>query len=344
MRSTLGYNSPNRDSSSKLSSPTLSSAVGERIRDQIAQGNIFTSTQTQTQTQTQTLEHHHISFQPNREPTHKPKRDSDQNPDPVAAPAASVVETPTTQIAGGSNFKTIAPPIREATVNAAGSSPVRYRECVKNHAAITGGHVLDGCGEFMPSGEEGSPEALKCAACECHRSFHRKEIAGVSKYPPIRDTSRRNSSLQHYLPPAPPSLHQHHHHHHHPPHRQFSIHGLSTSPIPAGPFPPVMMAFGGSHGAAAESSSEDLNVFQSNYGGKPSFQQQPSSKKRFRTKFTPEQKDKMMEFAEKLGWRIQKHDEQEVQSFCSEVGVKRPVFKVWMHNNKQAMKKKEGEV
>nr|GMC79951.1 zinc-finger homeodomain protein 6-like [Ipomoea batatas]GMC82529.1 zinc-finger homeodomain protein 6-like [Ipomoea batatas] len=46
---------------------------------------------------------------------------------------------------------------------------IRYRECLKNHAASTGGHVVDGCGEFMPSGEEGTPEALKCAACNYHR-------------------------------------------------------------------------------------------------------------------------------------------------------------------------------
>ncbi|KAK8481301.1 hypothetical protein V6N12_020156 [Hibiscus sabdariffa] len=49
----------------------------------------------------------------------------------------------------------------------------------------------------------------------------------------------------------------------------------------------------------------------------------------------------MVEFAEKLGWRIQKQDEQELQQFCAQVGVKRQVFKVWMHNNKQAMKKKQ---
>lgn len=32
---------------------------------------------------------------------------------------------------------------------------VRYRECMKNHAAAMGGNATDGCGEFMPSGEEG---------------------------------------------------------------------------------------------------------------------------------------------------------------------------------------------
>lgn len=72
-----------------------------------------------------------------------------------------------------------------------------------------------------------------------------------------------------------------------------------------------------------------------------------SMKKRFRTKFSSEQKDKMFAFAEKLGWRIQKHDESAVHQFCADVGVKRHVFKVWMHNNKNTFGKKispnEGE-
>jgi len=53
---------------------------------------------------------------------------------------------------------------------------VRYGECQKNHAASIGGYAVDGCGEFMASGEEGTAAALKCAACNCHRSFHRREI------------------------------------------------------------------------------------------------------------------------------------------------------------------------
>ena len=52
----------------------------------------------------------------------------------------------------------------------------RYRECLKNHAIGIGGHAVDGCGEFMPAGAEGTLDALKCAACNCHRNFHRKEI------------------------------------------------------------------------------------------------------------------------------------------------------------------------
>ena len=64
------------------------------------------------------------------------------------------------------------------------------------------------------------------------------------------------------------------------------------------------------------------------------------SKKRFRTKFSQEQKEKMLQFAESLGWRIQKHDEAAVDQFCADTGVRRQVLKVWMHNNKHTLGKK----
>ncbi|KAJ0972198.1 hypothetical protein J5N97_020157 [Dioscorea zingiberensis] len=63
-----------------------------------------------------------------------------------------------------------------------GSTWVKYKECLKNHAASIGGNATDGCGEFMPSGEEGTIEALKCSACNCHRNFHRKESEGPETY------------------------------------------------------------------------------------------------------------------------------------------------------------------
>lgn len=53
---------------------------------------------------------------------------------------------------------------------------VRYKECRKNHAASIGGYAVDGCREFMASGEEGTAAFLRCAACNCHRNFHRKEV------------------------------------------------------------------------------------------------------------------------------------------------------------------------
>uniref|UniRef100_A0A6N2KA94 ZF-HD dimerization-type domain-containing protein n=1 Tax=Salix viminalis TaxID=40686 RepID=A0A6N2KA94_SALVM len=44
-----------------------------------------------------------------------------------------------------------------------------------------------------------------------------------------------------------------------------------------------------------------------------------------------------MEFAEKLGWKLQRRDEDdEVETFCNGIGVSRQVFKVWMHNHKNS--------
>ncbi|EOY14783.1 hypothetical protein QUC31_000211 [Theobroma cacao] len=206
------------------------------------------------------------------------------------------------------------------------SSVIRYRECLKNHAASIGGNVYDGCGEFMPSGEEGTLEALKCAACDCHRNFHRKEVDGETQFGP--NSSRRSLMLNPLqLPPPLPSPTMLHHH------QRYSVHTSPSSAMVA----PMNVAFGSGGGCGTESSSEDL-MFQSNAEGMPPPPPYVLSKKRFRTKFTQEQKDKMLEFAEKLGWRINKQDEEEVEKFCAEVGVKRQVFKVWMHNNKNVKK------
>ncbi|KZV54596.1 Mini zinc finger 2 isoform 1 [Dorcoceras hygrometricum] len=57
---------------------------------------------------------------------------------------------------------------------------VRYGECEKNHAYDIGGYAVDGCREFMPFAEE----EFTCAACGCHRNFHRRVMAieWVSEY------------------------------------------------------------------------------------------------------------------------------------------------------------------
>ncbi|MFS7956039.1 putative transcription factor ZF-HD family [Helianthus anomalus] len=53
---------------------------------------------------------------------------------------------------------------------------VRYEECQRNLALEVGGYALDGCREFMASTAEGTEGALICAACSCHRSFHRRVV------------------------------------------------------------------------------------------------------------------------------------------------------------------------
>ncbi|XP_068314018.1 zinc-finger homeodomain protein 2-like [Pyrus communis] len=206
---------------------------------------------------------------------------------------------------------------------------VRYRECLKNHAVSIGGHALDGCGEFLSAGDEGTIDALKCAACNCHRNFHRKESEG---------------ELIHHHQGAGGSHQLHHHHHQH----QFSSGYCRPPPPPSGylitsPHARPTLALpaasiGGGGGSHSREEGEDVsNPSSSGGGGGGGF---GMSKKRHRTKFTQEQKEKMLEFAEKVGWRIQKHDEAAIEEFCGETGVKRHVLKVWMHNNKHTLGKK----
>lgn len=168
---------------------------------------------------------------------------------------------------------------------------VRYKECLKNHAAAIGGNATEGCGEFMPNGEEGSLEALICSACNCHRNFHRKETECSGCCPSDYGGKLMLGHLQSYM--------------------------LMSSPQPV---------IGG--GSIPSETNEK------GYGGGGKV------RKRFRTKFSQAQKEKMLRFAEKAGWRIQKVDEKVVQQFCLEIGIKRRVLKVWMHNNKQTFANK----
>ncbi|VVB03893.1 unnamed protein product [Arabis nemorensis] len=52
----------------------------------------------------------------------------------------------------------------------------------------------------------------------------------------------------------------------------------------------------------------------------------------------------MLSFAESVGWKMQRQEESVVQQFCQEIGVRRRVLKVWMHNNKHNLSKKSNNV
>ncbi|KAK8618977.1 hypothetical protein V6N13_132949 [Hibiscus sabdariffa] len=205
--------------------------------------------------------------------------------------------------------------------------PVRYRECLKNHAAAMGGNATDGCGEFMPSGEEGTIEALTCSACNCHRNFHRKEVEGEAPssydcYPLHGMSGRvgRKLLLGHHKSILPP-----------PEALGYPTGTLIQSRAAATPHQMIMSY---NMGSLPSESDED--------GGGVVVGSRPVQvmKKRFRTKFSQEQKEKMLNFAEKVGWKIQKQEESVVQQLCQEIGVKRRVLKVWMHNNKHNLAKK----
>nr|XP_043638581.1 zinc-finger homeodomain protein 9-like [Erigeron canadensis] len=190
-----------------------------------------------------------------------------------------------------------------------------YKECLKNHAASIGGHAVDGCGEFMPSPNSSPsyPTSLKCAACGCHRNFHRRE----QEEPPV---------YQHLIEYQP------HHRHQPPPPPQTTVTSPGNSPSP----PPISSSYYPSAPHMLLALSTGLSAPPPETQNFPAVPTTPghSSKKRFRTKFTPQQKEKMMEIAEQVGWKMQKKDEDLINGFCNEIGVDRNVFKVWMHNNK----------
>ena len=199
----------------------------------------------------------------------------------------------------------------------------RYRECLKNHAVGLGGHALDGCGEFMPAGAEGTLDGLKCAACNCHRNFHRKEGEGHGGISTSPASAAAMASGDAYMVP--------HHHQFSQYYRTPAGYLVATQQRPL-----ALPSTSGGGGGNSRDEQDDVSNPSGGSGGYVG----TASKKRFRTKFTQEQKERMMELAERLGWRIQKHDEQVVQQFCNDTGVKRHVLKVWMHNNKHTLGKK----
>ncbi|XP_015940090.3 LOW QUALITY PROTEIN: zinc-finger homeodomain protein 3 [Arachis duranensis] len=212
---------------------------------------------------------------------------------------------------------------------------VRYRECLKNHAAAMGGNATDGCGEFMPSGDHGTMEALTCSACRCHRNFHRKEIQGEPSAPPpplLEYHHHHFNTATRHLAASRKFLHKNMHHHHHlgyPTAGGGNI--LSAYYHHPSAAPHMLLALSGAGIAAPpESTAAPISAAAA----------LASPRKRFRTKFSQEQKEKMLAFAEKVGWKIQKQEDSVVQNFCNEIGVKRRVLKVWMHNNKHNLAKK----
>ncbi|CAL1392129.1 unnamed protein product [Linum trigynum] len=208
---------------------------------------------------------------------------------------------------------------------------VAYKECLKNHAASLGGHALDGCGEFMPSPNttHTDPTSLKCAACGCHRNFHRREP---------EDNPNTHNPLA--LPPPLAAIEYHPHHRHHPPPPAPLSAAPPRSPNSASP-PPISSSYYPSapHMLLALSGSGLGENPNPNLATVSLHHHSSSSRKRFRSRFTQHQKERMHEFAERVGWKMQKSDEDLVLEFCNEVKVDKGVLKVWMHNNKNTFAK-----
>ncbi|PIN16289.1 hypothetical protein CDL12_11059 [Handroanthus impetiginosus] len=85
---------------------------------------------------------------------------------------------------------------------------VTYTQCLHNHAAHTMNYVFDGCGLFEPSGPNGTPEAMVCAACHCHRNFHRIVIVEL---PPRFNAQDIDTNTIPVPPPQPQTFPSHIH-------------------------------------------------------------------------------------------------------------------------------------
>ncbi|KQJ90232.1 zinc-finger homeodomain protein 9 [Brachypodium distachyon] len=249
------------------------------------------------------------------------------------------------------------------------SQVVTYQDCLRNHAANLGAHAVDGCREFLPTPENNpaDPWSLKCAACGCHRNFHRRvlvedsppplpqqrrgeEETPVERLPGVDSDSDSDGSGSGYddersmSPPPPTQQHQ-------PPVAHNPAPVAQQPPAPPGayfspalaPAPHMLLSLNSSSAPGAAQQRLPVSpvaaaqmvpagpVPAQHLGAMPMM---PAQRKRFRTKFTLEQKKRMQELSERLGWRLQKRDEAIVDDRCRDIGVSKGVFKVWMHNNK----------
>ncbi|KAI3472338.1 hypothetical protein Pfo_030912 [Paulownia fortunei] len=106
-----------------------------------------------------------------------------------------------------------------------------YKECMHNHAAQTRGYVLDGCGQFEASGPNGTPQAMVCAACCCHRNFHRRVEVDLplsySTRTENNDLSQQHGRLNLPAPLPQPRVHQ----------QTSTSHAPTSVPSPAIPDP-----------------------------------------------------------------------------------------------------------
>ncbi|CAL5339883.1 unnamed protein product [Camellia sinensis] len=177
------------------------------------------------------------------------------------------------------------------------------------------------CGEFMPSPTSIStdPTSLKCAVCGCHCNFHRREPEDLP--PP--------STAQHVIEYQPQ-------HRHHPPMLPRSLNSASPPPISSAYYPSAPhMLLALSAGLSGQVPAENRPVNSSGTGN-------PNGQKRHRTKFTQDQKERMLEFVERVGWKTQKKDDEVIAECCSNVGVGKGVFKE-LERERKREKQLEGQ-
>ncbi|KAF7842775.1 zinc-finger homeodomain protein 4 [Senna tora] len=211
---------------------------------------------------------------------------------------------------------------RNTNLPATFEQEVFYKECRRNHAAALGRVAFDGCHGFVkPAAGVATVDAMLCLACGCHRNFHHKDTV----YHPILTATTT---------PTP------HHHHHQPEFPAAAGAGgpssgrttrvvqlidrretMTTMHAPPPPPPPPPAGNNNNNTAAGVvAGAEEMPP--------------PPDGRRRRTMFTAEQRNRMVRFAERLGWKPQRGDKEEIHHFCMDMGISRRMFLVWLSNNR----------
>ncbi|PWA66905.1 Homeodomain-like protein [Artemisia annua] len=167
---------------------------------------------------------------------------------------------------------------------------ITYGRCTNNHLTSTGdGLIRDGCGEFMPlrTANPSDSSFLICDACGCHRSFHRENMSMPLMQPMHQVMNYPYPSRNTHDTPSPPPISSCYYP---PPPHMFQVFNPTSLPPP-----PTTDNNNRPSGSVANQS------------------------KHFRSKFTDEKKEKMLEFAIRIGWKILKKDEELVMGFCNEL-------------------------
>ncbi|KAG8047389.1 hypothetical protein GUJ93_ZPchr0008g13510 [Zizania palustris] len=216
-----------------------------------------------------------------------------------------------------------------------------------------------------PAADPSDPALLMCAACGCHRNFHRR-LPEKPPSPPLLALP----PPQPLAPVAAPQVDRVHcsRERGEEAPQVNRVHGggrdddddednsedsddgldyeddqpaspvLAPAALPPGYVPSAthrMLPLGtGAPGSAPAVSSRSPYLTPSPMSAPGVASAAAAVRKRFRTKFSPEQKQRMQALSERLGWRLQKRDEAVLEACCHEISVGKGVFKVWMHNNK----------
>ncbi|CAH8390770.1 unnamed protein product [Eruca vesicaria subsp. sativa] len=222
-----------------------------------------------------------------------------------------------------------------------------YGECRKNQAAsTTTTTAYDGCGEFVSANP--AEDSLNCAACGCHRTFHLQEplsdgaILEILKISPLQfrqifcspygNTEERIVTDRSNEEGAKKRVKRRFTEEQREKMRSYAEKvgwKVSTESRER------VKEFCDGIGVTRKNLRVWMNNNHNGVNGRRLDEEEGRVRKRFKTKFTAEQTEKMRRYAEKLTWKVRAEDRVETEGFCGEIGVSWNSFMIWMNNHKE---------